>query len=673
MPARTALVLGGGGSKGFTHIGVLQIMDSLGIRPDLVVGTSIGAIVGGLYASGYSGNDIEQIVKRVPLGDVIRGYEPHLPSGLEELTPLAVWEGDPRVGFRLQAGTVREGEINALMSGIMLRGNILARGNFDSLAIPFRAIATDLASRKRVVLASGDLARAVRASFAIPLIFTPVAAVDGRPLTDGGLSENVPLMTARSLGAERAIISTLPSKDMEIGAYRDPFTVAGALTDFLFTRDSLSLKPGDVLMNQLTEDVDQLSFTRELTDSLIASGRAVARAAFAAASCVRPLAAPGARKLPTRIGLVTLSDERAVDRQGLRMALGLNPGTRLAIDSLELRLRRLGKSENYTAVWLTPSGRDSVVRFDVAVERTPNRLVAFGVAYDNDMVGRMWAGLSQRGILGSDLISSFIAKFGKYNQEITGTLHRESLAEAWVLPLTLSMTLGRTDVRQLSVTNGDPVENAPLQTNEFILSAGLSDTPTDVFSWHAAVIGHTWDEPGRGRTAAVGVTAGANWRLNAEHSRLHMEGSFTNEYWKVSFQAAESFALADIEVRPHIHGAYGYRLPRQQWYFLGGWNGFPGFRITENQGEQVIEGGILVRKHLSGALLIRGDLMGGAISYGDGFLKRRTGPTDAYTGVWYYGARIGVEARTPIGTIMLQEGLNNDNRTSLFLRIGRWF
>ena len=671
-PARTALVLGGGGSKGFAHIGVLQIMDSLGIRPDLIVGTSIGAIVGGLYASGYSGNDIEKIAQRMTLGDVIRGYEPQLPSGLRQLTPLAVWERDAHAGYRLQAGTVREGEINALMSSVMLRGNLLARGNFDSLRIPFRAIATDLASRKRVVLASGDLARAVRASFAIPLIFTPVS-VNGRPLTDGGLSENVPLLTARGLGAERAIISTLPSKDMEIGAYRDPFTVAGALTDFLFTRDSLALKPDDVLLTQLTEHVDQLSFARDVTDSLIASGRAVARAAFAAARCVRPIAAPLTRELPKRVGQVTVSEERAVDRLGLRRALGLNPGATLAVDSLELRLQRLGKSENYTGVWLTPTGRDSVVRFDVAVERTATRLAAFGVAYDNDMVGRMWVGMSQRGLLGSDLMGSVIAKFGKYNQEVTATLHRESLAEVKLLPITVNLTLGRTDVRTLTVANGDPVETAPLQTNELVLYTGLSDTPSEGFSWDIGTIGHSWDEPGRGRTAAGGIRAGVDWRLNDEHSRLRLEGSVTNEYWKAWVQAATVFQIEDIEVRPHIYAGYGYRLPRQQWYFLGGWNGFPGFRVTENQGEQAIYGGVLFRRHLTSVVRVRADLMGGAISYGDGILKRRTGPTDAYTGVWYYGARIGIEAGTPIGTILLQEGLNNDNRTALFLRMGRWF
>src|SRR6185312_9138522 len=88
----------------------------------------------------------------------------------------------------------------------MLRGNLLARGNFDSLPIPFRAVAADLGDRSPVVLASGDLARAVRASFAIPLVFAP-ESLNGRILGDGGLVANIPVAVARAAGADRVIVS----------------------------------------------------------------------------------------------------------------------------------------------------------------------------------------------------------------------------------------------------------------------------------------------------------------------------------------------------------------------------------------------------------------------------------------------------------------------------------
>src|SRR5512132_1113913 len=200
----TALVLSGGGAKGLAHLGVLRVLDSLGIRPDLVVGSSMGAVVGAMYASGYQGREIDSLARSLQIADLFRTYQPRAPRSLGQLQPLIVWEQGER-RFTLQSASVAEPDVNALVNAAMLRGNLLARGNFDSLPIPFRAVATDLGHREPVVMKSGDLAQAVRASAAVPLLFAPERR-DGRFLTDGGLSANVPVAVARAEGAGRVIV-----------------------------------------------------------------------------------------------------------------------------------------------------------------------------------------------------------------------------------------------------------------------------------------------------------------------------------------------------------------------------------------------------------------------------------------------------------------------------------
>ena len=164
LPAKTALVLSGGGAKGFAHIGVMEVMDSLGLVPDLIVGTSIGSIMGAMYAAGYTGKQIDSITRSLPIEQMIRQYEPKVSSGIGLLRPLIVWEKGLS-GYVIQSGAVREGEVNAFLSSLLLRANLKARGDFDSLPIPFRAVAADLDTRAAVVLDRGDLAQAVRASF----------------------------------------------------------------------------------------------------------------------------------------------------------------------------------------------------------------------------------------------------------------------------------------------------------------------------------------------------------------------------------------------------------------------------------------------------------------------------------------------------------------------------
>ena len=244
----------------------------------------MGAAVGALYASGYSGRTLDSLARITPLSQMFRAYRPRAPRSLGVLRPLVTWEQGER-RFTIQSASLVEAEVNALMNVAMLRGNLLARGDFDSLPIPFRAVATDLGSGDPVVMRSGDLAQAVRASIAVPLVFAPELR-EGRFLVDGGLSANIPVAVARAEGAERVIVSDATEHPSTTFNGYSPLSVADRLIEFLFQQPAESLHAGDVLVRPDVEGFTSLNFSAPRVARLLANGRGAADTALSSLTCV---------------------------------------------------------------------------------------------------------------------------------------------------------------------------------------------------------------------------------------------------------------------------------------------------------------------------------------------------------------------------------------------------
>lgn len=199
---KLALVLSGGGAKGLAHISILQILDSLGIVPDLVIGTSMGSIVGGLYALGYSGDSIAHIGTNADWDKLLSSDMPLLDVGVEEkgefkryLFDLDLADGKPKFGQAL----IKDQNIRKFLSKITIPSvNI---DEFDDLSIPYRAVAADIVNGKEVILKDGSLYMAMRASMAIPSIFSPVE-YQNTLLVDGAVLNNFPVDIAKQMGAD---------------------------------------------------------------------------------------------------------------------------------------------------------------------------------------------------------------------------------------------------------------------------------------------------------------------------------------------------------------------------------------------------------------------------------------------------------------------------------------
>ncbi len=222
---KVALVLSGGGARGFAHIGVLKVIRQIGIPIDLVVGTSMGSIIGGLYAAGYSPAELQTIASRIDWGRLFTDQTPR--SGYsfaeqsEESTVLATASFD-RSGIVLSRGLVSGRGILSLLSCLTLPVSQIH--DFRNLPIPFCAVAADLGSGEEVHLLSGNLSRALRASMSAPGVFAPIE-IGGRLLVDGGVLNNLPVDVARQLGADIVIAVDITSPLEKVNKINDTVAV----------------------------------------------------------------------------------------------------------------------------------------------------------------------------------------------------------------------------------------------------------------------------------------------------------------------------------------------------------------------------------------------------------------------------------------------------------------
>ena len=190
---KVGLVLSGGGAKGLAHIGVLKVLDSLNIKVDYIAGTSMGAIVGGLYASGYSGNQLDSIFHEVDFDKLINDDLPRASKAFYERgnsEKYAVTLPFDNFKIKLPSALSRGQNTYSLLSKLTLHVSNI--DSFDALPIPFFCVATDVETGKAVILEKGDLTQSIMASGALPSLFQPVI-INNQVLIDGGVVNNYPI------------------------------------------------------------------------------------------------------------------------------------------------------------------------------------------------------------------------------------------------------------------------------------------------------------------------------------------------------------------------------------------------------------------------------------------------------------------------------------------------
>ncbi len=290
---RIGLALSGGGARGAAHIGVIRVLGEQQVPIDCIAGTSMGAIVGGLYASGMSLDEIEQAIDEIDWDSVFDDSTYRADKTFRRKRddddflikrPLGFSDGK----IKLPLGLVQGQKIDFVLSELTLPVALV--DDFDKLAIPFRAVAADIVTGEQVVLGSGSLATAIRASMSIAAAMAPVL-IDGRMLVDGGIAANLPISVVRQMGADIVIavdISTpLQSRD-EIGSV---LSITGQLSGFLTRRnvelEIATLTETDVFIEPDLGDIETADFDR--IREAVPTGR---KAALENLSKLRELARP---------------------------------------------------------------------------------------------------------------------------------------------------------------------------------------------------------------------------------------------------------------------------------------------------------------------------------------------------------------------------------------------
>jgi NTE family protein len=291
---RIGLVLGGGGARGAAHIGVLKVLEREHIPIHAIAGTSMGSIVGGLYAAGYTPDEIEALIASLDWKDFFSDD----PARAE--LPMRRKDEDYRDLLEFKLG-LREGKLIAPRG--VLQGqkflNLMRRmllqywdlKNFDDLPIPFRAVGTDIGKGEQVVFRKGDLALAIRASMSVPGAFAPIR-VNGKLMVDGGIVNNVPVDVVKAMGVDRVIVVDVGEPMMAEDKLGSPLSITLQMITLLMKQRTdavlAAMSPQDVLIRPDLGDLGSAEFDRAL--GAIGSGAAAAEAAVAK---LKPLALPG--------------------------------------------------------------------------------------------------------------------------------------------------------------------------------------------------------------------------------------------------------------------------------------------------------------------------------------------------------------------------------------------
>ncbi|MDR1202993.1 MAG: patatin-like phospholipase family protein [Tannerellaceae bacterium] len=427
---KIGVVLGGGGAKGFAHIGILSVLEEAGVPVDYIVGTSMGAIVGGLYAIGYSAAEIDSLVRlqdwmKLLSDEVERSHKTFPEKENSERYVLSIpFSKDKK--DRVIEGVIKGQNIENLFSNLTIGYHDSM--DFSSFPIPYACVAVNVVNGEEYVFKEGNLPLAMRSSMSIPAYFTPVR-MDSMVLIDGGISNNYPVDIALQMGADLIIGVDLGTSDLKtLEKINSPGDIVGQfIALFGHEKYSKNKEDTDLLLRPDATPYNAASFGRQAIDTLISRGEQIARKhwdeilALKEKAGVEETKKPPVGSVPAHpmnltdtfyIATITFDGVEQRDEKWLKKISGLAEHSSVTLEELQNAMTIVIGTDMYSHVSYQLTGGGP---YNLHLITEPKSMTSFnlGVRFDTEEVaaGLLNATLDYRGRNRSKL--AFTGRVGK--------------------------------------------------------------------------------------------------------------------------------------------------------------------------------------------------------------------------------------------------------------------
>lgn len=704
---KICLVLSGGGARGAAHVGVLEVLEAMHIPVDCIVGTSMGAIIGGLYASGMPPKFLEATLDDPQVQQAMAENRPRQllayrtkRRNARYLVNLEFGYEDGR--FYFPRGLVRGHSARELLNALALRTR--PADQFSKLPIPFRAVATDIETGEMVVLDHGDLAEVMRASMAVPGFYSPVE-IQGHLLVDGGLVRNLPVGIAQQMGADVVIAVDVSTPLADAKALGNVFglsiQVVNLLTRQNVTQSLARLGPRDVIIQPHLDGMDAVDF--EDMASAIDAGRTAAERMRKA---LTPLSvSPEAYRrylakqrhmigLPKRVAFIKVVGNRSVPAALIRSQIRTRVDKPFRFHVLTRDIRRLyglGEFERVDASIVRHDGKTGLVIHVKEKGWKPNYL-QFGMNIEDDFEGDSFYNL--RFGFRKPAVNHL---GGEWDSELqVGRTRR--VATRLYQPLGYGSPFfvepSAEYVNHTFYTFSDAVRNAEFSARTlqgaFDVGRELGDLGEVRFGYARGKIDTTphvggsmlpeaHDSFGAYRFAlALDTLDNYNFPregfyadLNTFSPRPGLGGNLNYDKVKLTAGAAFSFGDNSFLINTIMATSLGTQVPFYDQFTLGGFLSLSGLRQDELRGNEAFATHLIYYNRVGGlpGVLGGGVYVGGSLEAGNVWQDRGH---NYFSGL-RYGASLFVGADTAIGALYLGMGLSQTNQAAFYLYLGRPF